>query len=442
MSSDYIFDINEDVESNIWVGTMDGVSKIDSGNKITNYKIVNGLGVNVSSIVITKNNDIIVGTGIGIYLYDKDKDLFTKYIEDSKLTSADVNHIYEDDEGNLWVASEFGLNKINHQSKEVEKYLEFNDNHLYSVYCNGKYTWVGSYQSGAYRLDTVTKEVIHYESNENSKNSIAGNSITSIVADSGNNIWFATNRGLSKLDQETNEFTNYTNDVTDYNSLVNNTVYSIMEDTTGNIWVGTYSGISSFNPYSKIMHYRNNPFDDNTLSDNMVKGLYEDDEGYIWIGTNENGVDVFNSNFQKVYNISKETTNNKIISNTINGISGYKQYILISTNLGLNIIDEEIGKIYSLGKNEGLIHNNIQQSLVDSSGNLWVATNNGVSLLKKGEQEFYCLEKLFKKYNITNYYTRVLFEDSRENIWIGNFVSGGLLRINSETEEIKHYTTN
>lgn len=116
--NNYILDIKEDNEGNIWVATANGLSKIHSdGQTITNYLDNNEEGnlshANVASILITSDNKILLGTADGLNIYDKDTDSFKRIFEGDKLTEQYINSLAEDNEKNIWVATENGISKIN-----------------------------------------------------------------------------------------------------------------------------------------------------------------------------------------------------------------------------------------------------------------------------------------------------------------------------------------
>ena len=293
INNNYILDIKEDEDGDIWVATADGLSRIrNNGQSIINYldKSDNGnlTNANVNSILITKDNKILAATADGLNIYNEEKDCFEE-IYRSEISNTYIESITEDEDGNIWLGTNTGVNKINITSGKVDVFLlssenenenEKTINEIYKVYYdkNG-YIWVGTRNAGAYSINIKTNEIKRYVHNDD-KTSLGGSFIKSFLRDDNGQMWIGTDLGLSKLDEESDTFITYKNKIYDRNSIVDDNIFSLIQDQTGLMWIGTYAGISIFNPESEIQHYKNDPFDNSTISNNMITALYEDDEGY------------------------------------------------------------------------------------------------------------------------------------------------------------------
>jgi signal transduction histidine kinase len=117
-----------------------------------------------------------------------------------------------------------------------------------------KNVWVGT-QAGikVFSPDGKITSYIH----EEGKNSLSVNEVRCIAEDKNGNIWIATcGGGLNKLDSATNEFTVYrTKD-----GLANDVIYSILIDKENNLWLASNLGLSKFNPSNKVVN-NFTPFD-------------------------------------------------------------------------------------------------------------------------------------------------------------------------------------
>ena len=352
INNNYILDIKEDEDGDIWVATADGLSRIrNNGQSIINYldKSDNGnlTNANVNSILITKDNKILAATADGLNIYNEEKDCFEE-IYRSEISNTYIESITEDEDGNIWLGTNTGVNKINITSGKVDVFLlssenenenEKTINEIYKVYYdkNG-YIWVGTRNAGAYSINIKTNEIKRYVHNDD-KTSLGGSFIKSFLRDDNGQMWIGTDLGLSKLDEESDTFITYKNKIYDRNSIVDDNIFSLIQDQTGLMWIGTYAGISIFNPESEIQHYKNDPFDNSTISNNMITALYEDDEGYLWIGSKYKGIDVLNGNKDKIINISSETMN-IFKTDDIYDIDGNKEEIYIATDKGITIINK------------------------------------------------------------------------------------------------------
>ena len=102
--------------------------------------------------------------------------------------------------------------------------------------------------------------------------------------------------------------------------------------------------------------------------------LYHNEK--IYVATLKNGVLIF----QNDKLIDHWTSPDKIISNSIKQIKVYKNQFFISTNLGIQIINEKGTSIHILNKSEGLYTNNIIDFDI-SNDILWMVHQKGIQRL-------------------------------------------------------------
>ena len=439
INNNYILDIKEDEEGNIWVATADGLSKIGcNGQSIVNYLDKNDNGnlsnANVNSILITKDNKILAATADGLNIYNQEKDSFEE-IYRSELSNTYIESITEDGEGNIWLGTNSGVNKINTSSGEVDVFLLSSENEnekmineIYKVYYdkNG-YIWVGTRSAGAYSINIKNNEIKRYVHN-NDRTSLGGSFIKSFLRDDTGQMWIGTDLGLSKLDEQSDTFNTYKNKIYDRNSIVDDNIFSLIQDKSGLIWIGTYAGISIFNPESDIQHYKNDPFDSLTISNNMITALYEDEEGYIWIGSKYKGIDILNSDTDKILNISSENLN-IFETDDIYDIDGNGEEIYIATDNGITIINKS-NKTYKNYSDFIVSGDKTVKRLLYDNGYLWAGTKEELYILNLETEEVINLSYIIKKYSYSDNYIGDIFKDSSGEYWIGMFRQGGLIRLN------------
>ena len=447
--SNYIIDIKEDNEGNIWVGTPSGLSKISSENdRITNYTYEKDKGNlsnnNVCEILITKDGNILVATDDGLNLYDKENDKFNRILyKDNIITNQSIYSITEDNNGNLWIGTTDGLNKIDVKSRKIEKIYSsddansISDNWIYKVYCDKDgYLWVGTYSEGLNRINIKNNEITVYKNINNDSNSLGGNYVKNILQDSNGTIWVCTDGGLSKYIASDDKFITYTNKSYDRYSLIDDNTYSITEDKNGLIFVGTYNGISLFDPNNKIEHYKNDPFNTNSLSENSINGIYEDKDGFIWVGTKSKGVNIID---RKSEIIDYITTDDGLMSNSINSIVGYDDYLWIGTSNGLNKINKNNHKIENYNSNKILSSVKIKYLYLDSEKYLWIGTPKGIYILNTYTDEVMDISYILSKNKVDDTYIETIYEDREGNYWIGTFLEGYLLKIDTKNKSVKVY---
>ena len=438
ISHNGITDITEDKYGNIWVNTVSGVNKINKKTeKISNYTEINGKikEDSTTEIIVTKDNNILVGTYEGLNIYNAKEDSFDIILEQKDgILSSCIYSIDEDINGNIWIGTEFGLNKLSKDFKVLETYTS--ESEIYNIFCDDEngFLWAGSDSSGLLKIDTKTKEVKQYINNIEDLNSLPANQVGAIIRDSKGNLWVGTTNGLARYNEKNDSFDVYKNKVYDKNSLVYNDVRSIIEDREGVLWVGTYSGISIFDTESSIKYYNAGLDDGYLLSENMVHGIYEDDEGYLWIGSRTKGVNIIDRENNTSKFISMEN-NNVIQSNSINDITGYKDFIFVATDAGVLKINKKENTIQNYNLEDGLIGENVKDIFVCDKNYLWIGSTNGLNLLDIEND---------KIIDMTDYvdegsYVKYIYQGQDGSYYIGFLRDGGLGIIEPNSKETKYY---
>lgn len=453
ITNNYIVDIKQDNSGNIWVGTANGLSKIDTKTDlITNYNMNDEekslSHYNIGDILITKSGDVLVGTSDGLNIYNEKKDEFYRiFNKDSDLSSQFIRSLAEDENQNIWVATNNGIDKIDIKNnknmisfKTGHGKFDISENDIYVVRYDPKgYIWAGALKEGLNRIDINTNEVKQYKNDDRDEKSLPGNYVKDILRDSSGNLWVGTDNGLAKYNEQTENFATYKNKIYDKTSLVNDEVFSIQEDESGLIWVGTYAGISMFDPNTNIEHYKKDPFDENSISDNSIHGIYEDKDGLLWVGTNSKGVNVINRKNYNVKHLNKTSKDYPISDDNINDIVGIDNKIFIATKNGLNEVDKDLKTINIYNTEDGICNNNITALFADSKKNVWIGTANGISVLNTNTNEIIDITDILTNHNIEDQYIKVIYEDSKGNYWVGCFIDGGLVKIDPNKRTIENY---
>ena len=447
IANNYIVDIIEDKNGYIWVSTIGGLSRINPDkDEIKNYYSKEDSGnlsnSNLWQILCTKDNRLIASTIDGLNVYDKNKDKFTRILyKEGELPSQYIYSLEEDINGHIWVGTDNGLVELDKDLNIVKSYQDaIEDSDVYNVYDDSKGNiWVCTLDNGLFKINLDDNSVENYKNN-NSKISIPSNNVRDIISDSEGKLWIATDKGLCTFDYEREEFITYNKKSYQSNSLIDDEIFCLLKDSSGLIWIGTYSGISRFNPNSNFTHFKLDPYEDNSISGNVIHGIYEDDDKTLWIGTNESGVNIING--ESIKHLNKENSN--IVSDLIEDITGFKNYIFIGTNEGLSVLvkNDKTAKNYTITNyttKDGLPSNKIRSLFIDSKGYLWIGTNKGLAILDINNNKIIDITYILDEMGVSDKFIRAVYEDSKGNYYIGCFLEGGLIKINPNTKEYKIY---
>jgi ligand-binding sensor domain-containing protein len=204
ISGNIVWTIYEDKETNLWIGKPNGLTLINSKTGTatqfpvdSNYSypfVKNG----VTSVLQDKYGKLWIGiwSGGGLFQYYKETGQFKNYIKGS------ISHIYEDTDGNLWVASTFGF----------------------------------------YRYDQNSDSFIIYK-DPNLSTGISD--IRSIVEDNHKNLWLGTVNGIVSLNIQSNELKIYDKN---YGIEKNLAWFSAYKGRDGKLYFGDDTGYFSFYP--------------------------------------------------------------------------------------------------------------------------------------------------------------------------------------------------
>ncbi len=165
--------------------------------------------------------NIWVGTdGGGICKFDPGTSKFTRYPyirnnlfnrnNHGALDDAQVYYIVEDKKGTLWVGTNEGsINRFNRETGTFTSYLGIAPGFtsILSIYQGPKNDlWVGTYQGGVFRFNPGTTGVERFTE----KNGLLYNGAFAILRDSGNNLWLPSFRGISIFNPKTGDVRNLT----------------------------------------------------------------------------------------------------------------------------------------------------------------------------------------------------------------------------------------
>lgn len=128
LADDWPFVVLCDKEGTIWVGTPNGLSKLNKDKKsFTNYQNIPHDSCSLSnSFVIClledSKSNLWIGTEEGLNVYDKKKNTFKAYLLKDGLPNNVIKGILEDNHNNIWLSTNKGLSKFNVLSSKFRNY--------------------------------------------------------------------------------------------------------------------------------------------------------------------------------------------------------------------------------------------------------------------------------------------------------------------------------
>lgn len=337
ISGNGIYDITNDTNNNLWIGTAWNGLNFLSGNNAVKY-------------LYTDNNNEYSLPVLSIH---KDDDLLLLGL----------------DGGGLTIKKPFI--KISNKDNEI-----ILDNTFVQtiVKQNKDNYWLGTFTKGLYKINVSSKAIKHFVHDKTDTTTLAHNNVRAIVKDSNRGLWIGSwGGGLDYLNLETNKIEK--SRVGDITKLSSNNIVSMIK-TGESLWIATFGGgVNIYNTKNSTYDYINyDKFDDFSLSTNNTLSLFEDSKDNIWIGTSGDGVNRFD---KKSNTITKFETDLNIKSQSVNAIiEDDSGVIWLSTKEGVFSYNYETNKFHFHELLKGDYH--INSVFKDSEGVLYFGRVRGV----------------------------------------------------------------
>lgn len=356
------------------------------------------------------------------------------------LSQATAETIIQDSKGYIWIGTNDGLNRYN--GSEI-KVLKSNDkNSIISNYItalvedkNGN-LWVGTDQGvSKVNLDDYTiKNYRYYENNKNTPYS----SILSFYLDKEGSIYMGSNCGVYLYNEEDDDFKKILGLKDD---LGYKNVYSINEDKNNNLWIGTDRGLYKLSLKTKKVTNYTAKYTD-TKRWGTIYSIFFDDKDNMWIGTGENGlkkIDIEQNKIQSFF--ADEKNNSKLKSNSIrNVLQDSYGNIWIATEKGLSKYIGYNKFITYLNKSydDNTLSNDIVYTLMeDDTGLIWAGTYTGVSIFDSRNKIEIYKNDLIDNNSLSDNMVTGVYEDEEGLLWVGTR-DKGINIINRRYDTIEH----
>ncbi|OIP48667.1 MAG: hypothetical protein AUK46_00810 [Flavobacteriaceae bacterium CG2_30_31_66] len=258
----------------------------------------------IQKIIQTKDGNYWLGTfGNGLLKFDYKRKKVTQFVNEfsnnNSLSYDYVRDIIEDENHNLWIATwGGGLNNFDIKKNTFTRF-NFTNNNLISILKEGDIIWIATYGGGLSAFNIKSNQVENFSFIENDPNTISNNNLFSILKDKRGYLWIGTSGdGINRMNLKTKKIERFENN----ENIKYKTITSIVEDDQQNIWFGSKNGIVKFD-------YATNSF--NTYSslsgDFHINSCFKDSDGFLYFG-GINGVLKFDPNKLNTNNLQPKVT--------------------------------------------------------------------------------------------------------------------------------------
>ncbi|MEA5127462.1 MAG: response regulator [Proteiniphilum sp.] len=444
LPSNEIWDFYQDKEGYLWIGTTSGLVRYD-GHRLqffrSNHQFPDLLTNN--SIVCMSDNDsyVWIGTRKGLNLFEKETCRIFP-VPENKLQNKDITGISIDKNDICWVAAEGSIYKCDKDGNLLKEYplTDFNINHVYND--NEGNLWVLAWNTGIFKYDSFTDSFFKFPKIGEQNNPFT------ILQDNSDNYWIGTwGDGLWQFFPEKTGSACYKkyhvfnpksgqsdpiifslakDDTYDYLwALSFNELYALMinekgiveninihdlldpymmftrifKDRNGNLWLSSYDmAYTIYFDNSKIKNYPLPQIKERLGWDANIVNLCMDSDGIMWVNQDRYGLSVYDLYQNKLsgneINNYENTLQTRVIvkSDFKKGVwigSGGTPSVMRLVQRDLNMYVEENIDLQKLTNNAG----EIKQLIEDGKGNLWMLTSTCLFLRPVGENSIIVVDK-------------------------------------------------
>jgi len=329
-------DLIEDKKGRVWIGTSNGVYRIEEKNgkeELVNYsKSQNWSSPRIYCLSEGENGVIWMGTTIGIYKIEEENT--TIFSTQNGLPANDVTAILATENESVLVGI-FGKGVYQISGNEVfplptQTSIRSTSFWSFMQRKDGE-IWLGSLDAGVYVWQPKDSTILQLDE----RKGLSKNDVRCMVEDRWGEVWVGTSGGgVSRYSGQ--QFTHFDRE----KGLQDEYIYAVETDTAGRIWFAEYdNGVRIFDEGQFLDVAKDSvpfPF--------IARTIYQAQNGEIWVGTDERGIIIFAQDTIKYIGADAglPTTQIRAITEDLNG-----RMLVGTTGNGLFRIFET--KTYSSG---------------------------------------------------------------------------------------------
>jgi signal transduction histidine kinase/ligand-binding sensor domain-containing protein len=358
----------EDKAGRVWVGAGDDFVLCRDGGQWRRYRIPRHLArPYVSALTEAPDGTVWAGSvSEGLFQFKEGK--LAAINASSGLLDNAVESLLVDQEGNLWVGTGAGLNRLRRSNLLVfgqNEGLGYGPVQGLAEIAPGV-IWAGKPDDGLYR----------WEGRNFSRLTAAGLSrrypeVISLLMARNGDCWISGANGLWRFKDP-----KHADDEVEMASLPGLNVIALAEDSDGGVWAGTREG--------QLWRRKGDEWlaQTNYSQSHPITAILHDHEGILWLGTEGDGLYRYQakapSHFEK---------GGGLLSDWIRTLYLDAQGTLWIGTAGGGLSRWRDGRLATFTTREGLADNTISQIMEDGKGRLWLGSNRGIACVAKRELE-------------------------------------------------------
>ncbi len=321
LSSNHVRYVFKDSYGFIWIGTVNGITRYDGYEfKLYNHipgdlsSISNGT---INAIVEDDNRNLWIGTNIGLNVYVRKKGIFQTFLHNPadslSISNNRITCLMIDDNQHLWAGTRYGLNRVQRAKDQAtfkryypeikEKKSEY-EHEIKFIFQDSKFRyWTAVWGSGLIEFNPVTGRFKYHIHAKSDLYSISGNNLDCIEEAGKGELWlYERTFGLNKFNPETGKFIN-TRNSPELKKIFDSVgrIYDIEQDRENNIWLGAVKTFYIYNPDKNdiVFSGKIKARRNNEPVKDQARFIHEDYNGIVWIAYGDNGIDLYDPHKDK-----------------------------------------------------------------------------------------------------------------------------------------------
>lgn len=250
--------------------------------------------------------------GPGVNAQFREPPVFQKIDQKNGLSDNDVQCVYEDQKGFMWVGTASGLNLLDGSDITIFKHLRGNihsisNNNIKAITGDTSgIIWIGT-QEGLNSFDPLLRKFTVHPLRKDI--GIKNDYIVSLAVDKKNNLFIASSSGLYYYVQKSGEFSHIDILGDHREKLLNNTLTHIAVDKNGILWLTTFNGLWSYDENSKTFTHAITHANDPEFT-RLFTYFIISHTGKLWIGTWDKGIKEYDPVLNEVTTWGPDSTKN------------------------------------------------------------------------------------------------------------------------------------
>jgi signal transduction histidine kinase/ligand-binding sensor domain-containing protein/DNA-binding response OmpR family regulator len=367
---------------------------------------------------------------------------FINFSSKDGLSASTINAILKDRSGYMWFATNDGLNRFDGTSftsyrPDPDDTASIGGSSILALYeDHAGNLWIGTDKTLSL-YNRKTGGFVNYTIT-------GGTPVRSICGDHSGNLWVGSYSGLFRYDPSTGRSRNYSKGG-GRGQLHSNTVLCLYEDSRQRMWIGSNTGLYLYQPATDDFHLFPRDGSDGCFSDTVAKAMVEDRQGRLWIGTNDGGLDLLLPGATKFKNFRhSESQPAGLSSNRIFCIAPDSSGKLwLGTEEGVDIFDPNTARVQRVTSNVrnkfGLQGKSVRSIYIDKNGIYWIGTyHSGVNKYDRNLTFFDLVQSSpFDPYGLSSPKVTSFAEAGNGDIYVGTD-DGGLDLFHRRTGLFEH----